>query len=64
MNYKVKIYVKKKTFAFLTIECDKEFVQDIYSQLMSTKTFIKILSVIINKEEIRYAKIIPIRQKA
>ena len=56
-DYKIKIYIKKKRFAFLTVQCTKEFAQDIIKQLNSDKQFITIVTVVINKGEIRYAAI-------
>lgn len=57
MSYKIKIFVKRKRFALLTIYCGTQLVQDIVSQLNSKTNFIKVVSVIINKEEIRYVAI-------
>lgn len=56
-TYKIKIFVKRKRFALLTIECGTELMQNIVSQLNSNTNFIKVVSVIINKEEIRYVTI-------
>ena len=57
MIYEIKIFVKRKRFALLTIECETQLMQNIISQLNSNASFIKIVSVIINKEEIRYVTI-------
>jgi len=55
--YKVKIFVKRKHFALLTVECETQLMQDIVGQLNSNSAFIKVVSVIINKEEIQYVTI-------
>lgn len=57
MTYKIKIFVKRKRFALLTIDCEIHLMQNIVSQLNSNTSFIKIVSVIINKEEISYVTI-------
>ena len=57
MTYKIKIFVKRKRFALLTIDCGTQLMQSIVSQFNSNTKFIKIVSVIINKEEIRYVTI-------
>lgn len=57
MMYRIKIFVKRKRFALLTIDCGTELMQNIVSQLNSKTNFIKVISVIINREEIRYVTI-------
>lgn len=57
MMYRIKIFVKRKRFALLTIDCGTELMQNIVSQLNSKTNFIKIISIIINKEEIHYVTI-------
>ena len=57
MTYKIKIFVKRKRFALLTIDCGTQLMQNIVSQLNSNTSFIKVISVIINKEEISYVTI-------
>lgn len=57
ITYRIKIFVKRKRFALLTIDCGVELMQNIVSQLNSNTNFIKVISVIINKEEIRYVTI-------
>ena len=56
-TYKIKIFVKRKRFALLTIDCETKLMQEIVNQLNSNSQFIKIVSVIINKEEICYVTI-------
>jgi len=57
MIYEIKIFVKRKRFALLTVECETQLMQNIVSQLNSNARFIKVVSVIINKEEIHYVTI-------
>ena len=57
MTYKIKIFTKRKRFALLTINCETQLMQNIVSQLNSNTGFIKVVSVIINKEEISYVTI-------
>lgn len=57
MTYRIKIFVKRKRFALLTIDCGTQLMQSIVSQLNSKTNFIKVISVIINREEIRYVTI-------
>ncbi len=57
MTYRIKIFVKRKRFALLTIDCETQLMQNIVSQLNSNTSFIKVVSVIINKEEISYVTI-------
>ncbi len=57
MTYRIKIFVKRKRFALLTIDCGTELMQNIVSQLNSKTNFIKVISIIINKEEIHYVTI-------
>lgn len=57
ITYRIKIFVKRKRFALLTIDCGTELMQNIVSQLNSKTNFIKIISIIINKEEIHYVTI-------
>jgi len=64
MMYRIKIFVKRKRFALLTIDCGTELMQNIVSQLNSKTNFIKVISVIINREEIRYVTIKQKRPKA
>ena len=64
MTYRIKIFVKRKRFALLTIDCGAELMQNIVSQLNSKTNFIKVISIIINKEEIHYVAIKQKRPKA
>lgn len=57
MTYRIKIFVKRKRFALLTVDCGTQLMQSIVSQLNSKTNFIKVISVIINREEIRYVTI-------
>lgn len=63
ITYRIKIFVKRKRFALLTIDCGAELMQNIVSQLNSKTNFIKVISVIINKEEIHYVTIKQNKQK-
>lgn len=56
-NYKIKVFVKRKRLALLTIYCETKQMQEIVSQLNSNTQFIKVVSVIINKKEIQYVTI-------
>lgn len=56
-NYKIKVFIKRKRFALLTIYCETKQMQEIVSQLNSNTTFIKFVSVIINKKEIQHVTI-------